>query len=302
MAEAEALHALLPFLRNWVWEHGRVGTRYLDCTTGEVRFDEGKKAHFAREAHVYISLFKDAEPAAQAAPTLHEGGLARLLRAAQHGRPADAGSPAEVQRAVQDCVELALVSAYQRDAEQARARYAQEPMFDNEIRAAVVDDVRRIWVDVRERLARYDFTIFHGFPQPLLISDAPFIDWRVRAKPALPFVSLPLGPYSLLVGTPSARTSRSAPLLWEDAPTGQRQLMIALAREPARSPYAEDYRAAHDLPSVATVQTALRALARKEIAGRDEDGSHAIVEPFLAEWVNREQRDASVGAHLQQGA
>jgi hypothetical protein len=64
----------------------------------------------------------------------------------------------------------------------------------------------------------YDFTIFHGLPQPLLMSDAPFIDWRVRAKPALPFVSLPLGPYSLLVGTPSARTSRSAPLLWKEAP------------------------------------------------------------------------------------
>jgi len=90
--------------------------------------------------------------------------------------------------------------------------------------------------------------------------------------------------------------------LWEDAPTGQRQLMIALASEPARSPYAEDYRAAHDLPSVATVQTALRALARKEIAGRDEDGSHSIVEPFFAEWINREQRNESVGAHLQQGA
>ena len=218
MAEAEALHALLPFLRNWVWEHGRVGTRYLDCTTGELQFDEGKKARFASETQVYISLSKDADPAAHTAPALHEGGLARLLRAAQQGRPADAGSPAEVQRAVQDCVELALVSAYQRDAEQARARYAQEPMFDNEIRAAVVDDVRRIWVDVRERLARYDFTIFHGLPQPLLISDAPFIDWRVRAKPALPFVSLPLGPYSLLVGTPSARTSRSAPLLWKEAP------------------------------------------------------------------------------------
>jgi len=218
LGETEALHALRPFLRNWVWEHGRVGTRYLDCSNGELRFEAGKKAHFASETHIYVSLLKEPEPAASAAPVLHEGGLARLLHAAQQGRPADAGSPAEVQRAVQDCIELALVSAYQRDAEQARARYALEPMFDDEIRAAVIDDVRRIWVGVREQLTRYDFTIFHGLPQPLVISDAPFIDWRVRAKPALPFVSLPLGPYSLLVGTPSARTSRSAPLLWKEAP------------------------------------------------------------------------------------
>jgi hypothetical protein len=59
--------------------------------------------------------------------------------------------------------------------------------------------------------------LFHGLPQPLLISEAPFIDWRVRARPALPFVSLPLGPYCLLVGTPSTRTSRSAPALWKEA-------------------------------------------------------------------------------------
>ncbi|MHB1667615.1 MAG: hypothetical protein ACYCSR_05500 [Thiomonas sp.] len=218
MAETEALHALRPFLRNWVWEHGRVGTRYLDCTQGEVRFDEGKKAHFASETHLYVSLLKDAAAAASVAPVIHEGGLVRLLRAAQQGRPAEAGSPAEVQRAVQDCVELAVISAYQRDAEEARTRYALEPMFDDEIRAAVIEDVRRIWVGVREQLLRYDFTIFHGLPQPLLISDAPFIDWRMRAKPALPLVSMPLGPHSLLVGTPSARTSRSAPLLWKEAP------------------------------------------------------------------------------------
>lgn len=218
MAETETLHALRPFLRNWVWEHGRVGTRYLDCLSGEIRFDEGKKAHFASETHVYVPLDKDADPAVRSAPALHEGGLARLLRAAQQGRPGDAGSAPEIQRAVQDCVELALISAYQRDAEMARARYALEPMFDDEIRMAVAQDVRRAWAGMHEKLLRYDFTVFHGLPQALLISDAPFIDWRVRAKPALPFVSLPLGPYCLLVGTPSARTSRSAPLLWKEAP------------------------------------------------------------------------------------
>lgn len=217
-AKTEALNALRPFLRNWVWEHGRVGTRYLDCATGEIRFDEGKKSNFAGEGHVYVSLLKDADAAAHAQPVVHEAGLVRLLRAAQQGRSAEAGSPAEVQRAVQDCLELALISAYQRDAQAAQARYAQEPMFDDEIRAAVIEDVRRTWVAAREQLLHYDFTIFYGFPQPFLICDAPFIDWRVRAKPALPLVSMPVGPYSLLVGTPSARTSRSAPLLWKEAP------------------------------------------------------------------------------------
>jgi len=65
----------------------------------------------------------------------------------------------------------------------------------------------------------YDFTVFHGLPQPLMISESPFIDWRVRANGALPLVSLPLGPYSLLAGTPSTRTSRAAPTLWKEAPS-----------------------------------------------------------------------------------
>ncbi|MBW4947934.1 hypothetical protein KZW06_30710, partial [Klebsiella pneumoniae] len=87
-------------------------------------------------------------------------------------------------------------------------------MFDDEIRAAVVDDIRRIYAGMREQLALYDFSVLYGLPMPLLIGDTPFIDWRVRASPALPFVSLPLGPYCLLVGAPSGRKSRIAPVVW----------------------------------------------------------------------------------------
>ena len=109
---------------------------------------------------------------------------------------------------MQDCVELGVCSAYQQDARQALALYSQEAMFEHEIRTAVADDIRRTYGGMREQLALYDFTVLFGLPAPLLFSDAPFIDWRVRATPALPFVSLPLGPYALLVGASSGRTSR----------------------------------------------------------------------------------------------
>ncbi|HWS73865.1 MAG TPA: hypothetical protein VN324_01870 [Quisquiliibacterium sp.] len=216
MTEHESLHPLRPLLRNWLWEHGRVGTRYLDCTDGELKFDEGKKARFASEAIIHVSLARDAEDDAhQAWPAVHEAGLSRFLRAAQLGRPEDAGSPAEVQRAVQDCIALGLVCAYQRDAQQARARYELEPMFEDEIRAAIASDVRTAYVALREQLALYDFTVFHGLPAPLLLSESPFIDWRVRARPAMPFVSMPLGPYCLLVGAPSNKTSRAGSVAWK---------------------------------------------------------------------------------------
>jgi hypothetical protein len=213
-----ALHPLRPFLKNYVWEHGRIGTRYLDCTNGEIKFDEGKKSRFAAEPYIHVPLGKDAVDDAQIdGPAIQEAGLARFLRAAQLGTPEQAGSVAEVQRAVQDCVELGVFSAYQLEARQAAARYAEEAMFDDEIRAALVSDIRRVYAGMREHLALYDFTVFHGLPAPLLFSETPFIDWRIHAKPALPFVSLPLGPYCLLVGTPSGRKSRVAPVVWKTA-------------------------------------------------------------------------------------
>ena len=216
MSDPEVLHPLRPFLRNWVWEHGRVGTRWLDCRTGELKFDDGKKSRFADEVIVHVPL--DDEAQETAGPTVHEGALARFLRAAQLGKPEEAGSVADVQRAVQECVALGLVCAYQAEARDALARYRLEPLFEDEIHAAVVRDIRARYVGVRAQLALYDFTVLHGLPAPLMCSEAPFIDWRVRAKPVQPFVSLPLGPYCLLVGTPSGKKSRAGPVLWKAAP------------------------------------------------------------------------------------
>ena len=77
--------------------------------------------------------------------------------------------------------------------------------------------------------------------------------------------------------------------IWEEAPAAQRLLMLALAEEPADAVYSAAYRARHDLPGASTVGIALQALERKEIAGRAADGARLLVEPFLAEWLLREQ-------------
>jgi hypothetical protein len=78
--------------------------------------------------------------------------------------------------------------------------------------------------------------------------------------------------------------------IWDEAPTVQRLLMLALAEEPAHGVYSAAYRARHDLPGPSSVGIALQALERKEIAGRSADGDRCLVEPFLAEWLVREQR------------
>jgi hypothetical protein len=82
--------------------------------------------------------------------------------------------------------------------------------------------------------------------------------------------------------------------LWDDAPHPQRLLMLALAAEPTRSVYAAAYHERHELPRHPTLQTALAGLIRKEIAGRGADGEYLLIEPFLAEWLHREQRDSAI--------
>jgi uncharacterized protein len=72
-------------------------------------------------------------------------------------------------------------------------------------------------------------------------------------------------------------------LVWEATATAQRLLLQALAAEPGH-PYSKPYRDRHGLPSAATVQTAVRALERRELVA-GSDGEYRIVEPFLAEWL-----------------
>jgi hypothetical protein len=79
--------------------------------------------------------------------------------------------------------------------------------------------------------------------------------------------------------------------LWDEAPHPQRLLMLALAEEPTGSIYAAAYHQRHELPANPTLQTALAGLIKKEIAGREPDGEYRVIEPFLAEWLQREQRD-----------
>jgi hypothetical protein len=81
--------------------------------------------------------------------------------------------------------------------------------------------------------------------------------------------------------------------LWDDASRAQRLLMLALADEPTRGVYSADYHARHDLPANPSVQTALAALVKKELAGRNDEGDYCLTEPFLAEWLQRQSASAA---------
>ena len=74
-------------------------------------------------------------------------------------------------------------------------------------------------------------------------------------------------------------------LVWNRASRVQRLVLQALAREPAESITASDYRARHGLPTSSSVQTALEALVDDELVVKIRRGAYRIAEPFLAEWI-----------------
>lgn len=78
--------------------------------------------------------------------------------------------------------------------------------------------------------------------------------------------------------------------IWERATEQQRLLLLALADEPAAL-YSVEYQRRYGLASSSHVQRAVTSLGREELVGRDEHGEYCIVEPFLAEWLKREQSD-----------
>jgi hypothetical protein len=78
-------------------------------------------------------------------------------------------------------------------------------------------------------------------------------------------------------------------LLWERAAAAQRRVLQALAAEQPGRPLSSDYQQRHSLPVTATVQTALDALTNAELLSRVGRGEYRIAEPFLSEWIARNE-------------
>ena len=81
--------------------------------------------------------------------------------------------------------------------------------------------------------------------------------------------------------------------LWEDATLNERLVLLALHDEPGGALYSEEYRRRHGLPATASVQRAVAALEREDVIERGSDRRHRIVEPFLDEWLAREEAGAA---------
>ena len=77
-------------------------------------------------------------------------------------------------------------------------------------------------------------------------------------------------------------------LVWDTSSKAQRLVLQALAAGPGR-PLAGDFRRRHGLPGASSVQRALGALVKSELVTRERSGEYRIAEPFLAEWLGRDE-------------
>jgi uncharacterized protein len=76
--------------------------------------------------------------------------------------------------------------------------------------------------------------------------------------------------------------------IWDGATQNERLVLLALSDGP-QSIYAEQTRRTAGLPSATFVQRAIRGLLREDVIEKQPDGRYAICEPFLPQWLEREQ-------------
>ena len=94
-----------------------------------------------------------------------------------------------------------------------------------------------------------------------------------------------------LVATSCAPSTTTSSRVWDAATRNERLVLLALAVEPANL-YSEETRIRFGLPAPTFVQRAVSALTREDVVEKAEDGRYRLAEPFLAEWIDREQADA----------
>jgi hypothetical protein len=76
--------------------------------------------------------------------------------------------------------------------------------------------------------------------------------------------------------------------VWEGATQNERLVLLALRSGPA-SLYAEETRLTAGLPAATFVQRAVSALVREDVVEKGPDGRYVMAEPFLAEWIGRQE-------------
>lgn len=190
-------------LRNWLAQDGsKQGLHFIDLSNGKLCFEQGRNANFAITDFLYVPERDNGErdDALEDWFSVDEDGLAHFARGAENG---SLGSLSEkrLNQAIRACIALGHRSAYG----MYMRMLALGPITGSP-HVTAVDSVLSSIGHKFQAFRNWDFMVLHDLPVSLLISEQPFMDLTHRETEG---VMIPLGPRSLMLGTPPATANRS---------------------------------------------------------------------------------------------
>jgi hypothetical protein len=94
---------------------------------------------------------------------------------------------------------------------------------------------------------------------------------------------------SSLVGElPFAIARQDSPhfeLLWHAASPQQKNLLMALSKEPDAKPFSKDFQLTHGIGPSSSIKASLESLVKKGILVRGKDGSYQFSDVFMVYWI-----------------
>lgn len=185
-------------LKNWLGNRGaEKGFHYFDLTNHDLRFEKGKGARFAITDYLYVPEREDGKRDDELENwfSVDENGLALFSRSAAAGNLQNFNNPKLLNQAIRGCIALGSRNAYS----MYMVMKAMEPATHTLHELSVANVLDSIALKFRI-FASWQFTVLYDLPVPLLINERPFMEITPRQ---LESVAMPLGPRTLLVGTPN---------------------------------------------------------------------------------------------------
>lgn len=192
---------------------GKSGIFYFDIADQRLQFSQGAAASFAIVDYLYAPVQMDGlrNDDLENEFSFDESDLAKFLKIIELGKNEDVANNL-VRRAIRACISLGFRNTYY--VASVMAHLEQEGVRSSDLHRLAIEQVKRT---LRVKYAKFEswtFAVVRNLSADLLVNEQPFRDWSIHKEPA-DFVTMVLGPRTMLIGLPS-RDGKFA-LRWAEA-------------------------------------------------------------------------------------
>lgn len=201
-------------LKRWLAENeGKKGYWVLDCNSGTVQFRKGENASFAIKEFRYVPVRYTKEGTAYRDEwlenwfSLGESDLAAVIDKVVADK-IDAVTDKVRTGFITAVIMLGFRSAYEFSCVESLLRDRSPDSSDEEIGRDVVDHFASLYATKLAQFKNWDFKLFNGMDEPLLLGDRPLFDMTVTASKQQGML-IALTPDHFLSGTPPEDPTRT---------------------------------------------------------------------------------------------